>query len=536
MRAALLSSGLEYPQTTRDGEPRARVGAQDRRRARARGRARRSLARRRAGCRPACSTASACSASSVSTARSGRSPARSRSSTRSRAPGVEHVIVPAANAAEAALVPGVHVRVARTLGELHACLKGEAPWPDPPDPRPRSAATPTPTNRSTSPTSAGSTDARLALAVAAAGGHHLLLVGPPGVGKTMLARRLPTILPALDPRRSARGHQASTPPPGTHRGPALRTIHRSARRTTARRRSRSSAAAARRVRPGEITLAHRGVLFLDELPEFPTSVLEALRQPLEERVVRDQPRVGHARVPRRLLARRVREPVPVRPQRRRSAGAPTCSARATPRRLSAPLLDRFDLRLERRGRRDRAGRVVGRGRGAGRGRRRAPDAPAARDTPGGATRTSRPARSSGYAALDPTTRDAWLGECRLRRLTGRGAARIRAGRAHARRPRRPRRDRRRRHRPRGLAARGRVVSTDRTAGIAATTSRSATPNLLDVMICTPRCRGACSARATARRIRRSPCCDRRDARRDADAASPTRARSRRSARARASRW
>src|SRR5262249_3530230 len=131
----------------------------------------------------------------------------------------------------------------------------------------------------------GLEDARRALAVAAAGAHHLLMVGAPGVGKTMLARRLPTIMAPLEPDDALEGTQIHSPA-GTQRRPARRPArpfrqpHHSASMVSL------IGGGSARVRPGEVSLAHRGALFLDELPEFPVHALEALRQPLEERVVR----------------------------------------------------------------------------------------------------------------------------------------------------------------------------------------------------------------------------------------------------------
>jgi magnesium chelatase family protein len=171
--------------------------------------------------------------------------------------GLEEVIVPGENAAEAQLVPGVHVRVARTLAELHACLKAEAGWPDPPDPprydRPDEFDEPLDLADVR-----GLGHARAALEVAAAGAHHLLLVGPPGVGKTMLARRLPTILAPLDHDDAlevTKVHSAA----GLHRGPVLRTDppfrapHHSASAVAL------VGGGSARVRPGEISLAQASV-------------------------------------------------------------------------------------------------------------------------------------------------------------------------------------------------------------------------------------------------------------------------------------
>jgi magnesium chelatase family protein len=170
--------------------------------------------------------------------------------------GVTSVIVPHANAAEAALVTGVDVRVARSLAELRACLKGEAEWP-PFDPA----------STDDDPVDDGGFDdpvdlrevrglpfARRALEVAAAGCHHLLYVGPPGTGKTMLARRLPTILPALDPSEAlevTRIHSAAGETVGRllkHR--PFRAPHHTA--STASLVGGGST----RMRPGEVTLAH----------------------------------------------------------------------------------------------------------------------------------------------------------------------------------------------------------------------------------------------------------------------------------------
>jgi magnesium chelatase family protein len=263
--------------------------------------------------------------------------------------GARTVVVPRWNAAEARLVPDVDVVPVGSLREL-LCLLRDEPVPEglPGGDEPPLAEAPDQRPPGDLSDVLGQAKGRRAIEVAAAGGHHLYFYGPPGTGKTMLAERLPGLLPPLDRAAAlevtAVHSVAGVLPPGCPliSTPPFKDVHHTA--TVVSLVGGGSGIP----RPGAASLAHRGILFLDEAPEFASGALEALRQPLESGRIVIARAGGLACYPARFTLVLAANPCPCAAATGRGSGC-TCSPAVMRRyqgKLSGPLLDRIDLQVE----------------------------------------------------------------------------------------------------------------------------------------------------------------------------------------------
>ncbi len=258
-----------------------------------------------------------------------------------KAAGVKRLYVPKSSAAEATIAGGLEVYPVETVEQLAAHLAGDVPISPAPPWQGAATAQPLPDFSEVR----GQEQVKRALEIAAAGGHNLAMIGPPGSGKSMLARRLPSILPPLNRREALEATQVHSVMGLTSQEQPLLT----ARPFRAPHHTISSVGMAGGgnpyPKPGEISLAHHGVLFLDEMPEFHKDVLEVLRQPMEEGKISVVRAAGTESYPSRFML-----VCAMNPCKCGWYGHPSGRCRCTPGevkkylgKLSGPLLDRIDL-------------------------------------------------------------------------------------------------------------------------------------------------------------------------------------------------